>query len=138
MVAHLKDRDNRNRSIAAQLLCNLAAHDTNGRVLTDLDALMEVTRDPRYVTARHSLKSVRRLGLADGTQRTAALDALEHRYRTSTTEKNGTLVRNDIVENLRHLHDAVGDPDIEATARVLIEEEPDPRYRKKYASHWRR
>lgn len=138
VVAHLTDEDNHNRSIAAQLLCNLAAHDTTTRVLADLDALMEVTRDPRFVTARHALRSLWRIGLADGIQRTAALDALARRYRDSATEKNGTLVRSDIVESLRRLHDAVDDPRVEATARALIEEEPDPKYRTKYAAHWRR
>jgi len=137
LVAHLTDQDNHNRAIAAQLLCNLAAHDDTGRVLGDLAALITVTWDERFVTARHSLRSLWKIGLGGATQRRAVLDALAQRYRDSADEKNGTLVRSDIVESLRHLHDAVGDAAIEALARELIEAESDPGYRRKYARHWK-
>lgn len=136
VVANLAHPDNHNRAIAAQVLCNLAAHDPGDRVLGDLDALMAVTRDERFVTARHALKSVWKIGLAGEVQRRAAVAALDHRYRGCAEEKNATLIRHDVVEGLRHLHDAVGDPAVEATARALIELEPDPKYRKKYARHW--
>jgi len=137
VVANLKHADNHNRSIAAQLLCNLAANDRHERVLGDLDALMEVTRDPRFVTARHSLQSLWRIGLGGDTQRRAIVAALAERYAEGATEKNGTLIRSDIVKSLRQLHDAVGDPDLETTARALIETETDPKYRRKYAGHWK-
>ena len=137
VVARLQDADNHNRAIAAQLLCGLAAHDTAGRVIADLDALIAVTRDKRFVTARHSLMALWRIGLGGADQRRAVVTALDRRYRDSFEEKNGTLIRNDIVESLRKLHDAVGDPEVEATARALIDAEPDPKYRRKYAGHWR-
>src|SRR3954447_19415421 len=117
VVANLGHRDNHNRAIAGQLLCNLAAHDTTDRVLGDLDALIGVTRDPRFVTARHTLKSLWRIGLAGDVQRRAGVAALAARYREADGEKNGTLIRHDIVESLRELHDAVADPEIETTAR---------------------
>ena len=65
------------------------------------------------------------------------MKALDDRYRESMGEKNGTLIRSDIIAGLRRLSDAVDDPDLEPTARALIELEPDPKYRKKYAAHWR-
>jgi hypothetical protein len=136
VVANLTHTDNHNRAIAAQILCNLAAHDPSERILGDLDALMKVTKDERFVTARHSLKALWRIGLGTPAQRQAIVKALEHRYGESTSEKNGTLIRNDIVESLRRLHDAVGDPEIERVARALIEDEPDLKYRRKYAKHW--
>ncbi|MBB5867116.1 hypothetical protein F4553_000495 [Allocatelliglobosispora scoriae] len=137
VVGRLRDPDNHSRAIAAQLLCNLAAHDTAGRVVADLDALIEVTRDKRFVTARHSLMALWRIGLAGDGQRRTVVAALDRRYRGSFEEKNGTLIRNDIVESLRKLHDSVADPQIEAAARALIEAEPDQKYRRKYAAHWR-
>jgi hypothetical protein len=137
VVAHLGHRDNHNRAIAAQLLCNLAAHDPGGRILGDLDALMTVTRDDRFVTARHCLLSLWKIGLGGDVQRIAVVTALDLRFRECGAEKNGTLIRNDIVETLRRLHDAVGDPAIETTARALIELETEPKYRRKYARHWR-
>jgi hypothetical protein len=137
VVAQLSDPDNHNRAIAAQLLCNLAAHDDGERILGDLNALMTVTWDERFVTARHTLRSLWRIGLGGDAQRRAVLDALSRRYADSVAEKNGTLVRNDIVESLRRLHDATGDPAIEPLARELIEAEPDLTYRRKYARHWK-
>jgi hypothetical protein len=53
VVANLTHADNHNRAIAGQLLCNLAAHDPTDRILGDLDALMKVTKDERFVTAVH-------------------------------------------------------------------------------------
>jgi hypothetical protein len=137
VVANLAHADNHNRAIAAQLLCNLASRDTTDRVLGDLDALVEVTRDARFVTARHALKSLWRIGLAGDVQRRAVLAVLDARYREAEAEKNGTLIRHDVVESLRSLHDAVADPEVETTARELIALETDLKYRKKYAKHWR-
>jgi hypothetical protein len=79
-----------------------------------------------------------RIGLGSPVQRTAVLATLGRRYRESNGEKNGTLIRNDIVESLRKPYDAVGDPEIEMHARTLIELEPDPKYRRKYASRWKK
>jgi hypothetical protein len=137
VVTHLGDADNHNRSIAAQLLCNLASHDKSGRIVGDLGALIKVTKDERFVTARHSLKSLWKIGLAGEDQRAAVVKAMAQRYQDSFDEKNGTLIRSDIVETLRQLFDAVGDPAVETTARELIEAEKDPKYQKKYAKFWK-
>lgn len=137
LVGHLRDADNHNRAIAAQLLCNLAAHHPSERILHDLDALVVVSKDDRFVTARHALRSLWKIGLAGENQRRAVVAALDRRYREAADEKNGTLVRNDIVEGLRHLYDAAGDPVVERTARELIDAETDPKYQRKYRRHWR-
>ena len=135
LVAHLTDADNHVRSIAAQLLCNIAAHRPIAR--SDLDALLTVTKDPRFVTARHSLRSLWRIGLAGPEQRRELLDVVTRRYQDSFGEKNGTLVRSDLVETLRLLHDATGDEAVRSAATGLIAAEPDEKYRKKYAKFWR-
>jgi hypothetical protein len=69
---------------------------------------MKVTKDERFVTARHTLQPPWKIGLGSDAQRGAVVAALGHRYRECATEKNRTLIRNDIVEGLRRLHDAVG------------------------------
>ena len=51
----LTDPDNHKRAIASRLLCYLALSDPKKRILKDLDALMAVTHDPRFVTARHTV-----------------------------------------------------------------------------------
>src|SRR4030065_6261 len=58
MIANLSHKDNHNRAIAAQILCNLAKSDPRNRMLRDLDALLAVTRDERFVTAQHCLQSM--------------------------------------------------------------------------------
>jgi hypothetical protein len=137
VLANLSHTDNHNRAIAAQVLCNLAAHDPSGRIVGDLPTLVAVTRDARFVTARHCIQSLWKIGLAGPAQRAALLAAVDGRYRECGTEKNGALIRSDLIEGLRRLHDATGDREVEVLARTLIDVETDPKYRKKYSGHWR-
>src|SRR3954454_17909525 len=58
LFKRLTDRNNRSRSIAAQVLCKLAKSDPSKRLLRDFPALFAVTRDERFVTARHCLQSL--------------------------------------------------------------------------------
>lgn len=46
--------DNHRRSRSAQFLSNLAISDPEKRMLKDFKVLWEVTKDPKFVTARHS------------------------------------------------------------------------------------
>ncbi len=64
MVATLSHKDNHQRAIAAQVLCNLAKSDPENRMLRDFDALLAVTKDERFVTARHCLQSIWKVGAA--------------------------------------------------------------------------
>ncbi|WP_248961979.1 hypothetical protein [Sphaerisporangium perillae] len=137
VVGNLAHEDNHNRAIAAQILCNLALSDPEERILGDLGALIEVTGDKRFVTARHCLQSLWKIGLAGTTRRTALLGALVARFGDCEPEKNCTLIRNDIIVGLRNLHKATGDERIERQAMALIETEDDTKYRSKYAKSWR-
>jgi hypothetical protein len=137
MVEALRTGDNHQRAIAAQVLANLAVSDPQGRMLEDFDALLAVTRDERFVTARHALQAIWKVGVAGEPQRQVLLSGLETRFQECATEKNCTLIRYDIIEDLRKLYDEVHDERVRETALALIETEPDPKYRKKYASLWR-
>jgi hypothetical protein len=138
LVADLTHKDNHRRAIAAQVLCNLAKSDPEGRMLRDFDALLNVTRDERFVTARHCLQALWKVGAAGDAQKQRVMDGLERRFNECSAEKNCTLIRYDIIQGLRNLYDAVGDESIRAKALALIEAEPDTKYRKKYATVWRR
>jgi hypothetical protein len=138
VVADLTHRDNHVRAIAAQLLCNLAKSDPERRILTDLPALLELTRDPRFVTARHCLQALWKVGAAGPDQRAAYRDALVARFADCRAEKNWSLIRYDILQSLRTVHDATGDETLRATAEQLIDSESDVKYRKKYATLWKR
>lgn len=138
LVRDLSHSDNRRRSHASQLLCNLAKSDPDGKILKVMPALIEVTKDERFVTARHCLLSLWEIALAGAPQKELLLSSLSERYRTCAGEKNGTLIRYDIVESLRKLYDRDGDEAVRRLALELIESEEDPKYRKKYASVWKK
>jgi len=137
MVKNLSHKDNHNRAIAAQILCNLAKSDPKNRMLREFDALLAVTKDERFVTARHCLQSLWKVGAAGKKQQKILIDGLEHRFKGCITEKNCTLIRYDILQSLRNVYDEVKDETIRAKALELIELEADLKYRKKYASLWK-
>jgi len=138
MVAGLTHNDNHVRAIAAQVLCNLAKSDPREKILQVFDALLEVTRDDRFVTARHCMQALWKVGVAGKKQQKIYMDGLEQRFRECITEKNGTLIRYDIAQSMRNVYDAVKDEKIKAKALGLIETEEDLKYRKKYASLWKK
>jgi hypothetical protein len=137
VVANLHHKDNHNRAIAAQVLCNLAKSDPKGRILKDFDALLAVTRDERFVTARHCMQALWKVGAAGKKQQKRLVDGLAGRFAECATEKNCTLIRYDISQSLRNLYDAVKDEAVREKSLALIETEPDLKYRKKYAGVWR-
>jgi hypothetical protein len=137
LVEALGHKDNRVRSIAAQLLCNLAKSDPRGRMLKDFKRLLAGTKDPQFVTARHTLQALWRVGVVGKKQQAKVVSGLSARFRECAAEKNGTLIRYDILQGLRRLYDAVKDEGIRKRALALIESEEDPKYRRKYAALWR-
>src|SRR5262245_27560403 len=137
LLEALGHRDNHLRAIDAQVLCNLAKSDPEGRMLEDFDALLAVTRDDRFVTARHCLLALWKDGAAGPRQKEMLVDGLAGRFADCVTEKNCTLIRYDIILGLRKRYDREPDPAVREKALELIEREEDPKYRKKYASVWR-
>jgi hypothetical protein len=137
LVRTLGHDNNRLRAIAAQILCNLAKSDPENRMRRDFARLLAGTKDERFVTARHTLQSLWKVGAAGTEQRELVMGGLEGRYRECVTEKNATLIRYDILQGMRNLYEAVKDEAIRERAMELIEAEADPKYRKKYASLWR-
>jgi len=137
LVKCLSDKDNHVRAIAAQILANLAKSDPEKRMMKDFDALLAVTKDERFVTARHCMQSIWRVGAAGKEQQKRLVDGLERRFRECINEKNCTLIRYDIIQGLRNLYNEVNDEQIKEKALELIETEQDLKYRKKYASLWR-
>lgn len=137
LVDGLSHKDNHVRAISAQLLCNLAKSDPQNRMKKDFPALMELTKDKRFVTARHCLQSIWRVGASSKKMKEMVVDALAERFKNCAAEKNCTLIRYDIIQGLRNLYDEVKDEKIKEKALELIETEEDLKYRKKYASVWK-
>ena len=138
LVDDLSHQDNHVRAIAAQLLANLARSDPKGRIFKDFDKLLNVTRDERFVTARHCLQSLWKVGLAGSKQSQLVMKGLEKRFHECAVEKNCTLIRYDILVGLRNLYDATQEEALKTKALDLIETETDPKYKKKYATAWKK
>lgn len=136
LVKDLHHKDNHVRAIAAQVLANLAKSDPQNRMRKDFPALMAVTKDEKFVTARHTLQSIWKVG-AEKKMKKTVVDSLADRFKNCATEKNCTLIRYDIIQDLRNLYDEVKDEAIKKKALELIETEEDMKYKKKYASVWK-
>lgn len=137
LLVALRHKDNHVRAIAAQVLCNLAQSDPEQRMLRDVAALLIVTKDERFVTARHCIQSLWKVGVAGETQQNVLLAGLEQRFHECHTEKNCTLIRYDILQSLRNVYDVTKDEQIKAKALALIDIETDLKYRKKYTALWK-
>jgi len=138
LVEGLTHKDNHVRAISAQLLANLAKSDPKGRMIKEFDKLLNVTKDERFVTARHCLQSIWKVGLAGKNAQIMVVKGLEKRYQESVKEKNGTLIRYDILVDMKNLYEATMASEIKEKALVLIELEKDPKYKKKYTSVWKK
>lgn len=137
LLKHLRHENNHQRAIAAQVLCNLAKSDTENRMVKDFAALLAVTKDEKFVTARHCLQSLWKVGAAGKKLQKIVVDGLAGRFKECAVEKNCTLIRYDIIQGLKRLYDAVKDETVKEKAMELIGTESDDKYRKKYASVWK-
>jgi hypothetical protein len=138
LVEGLTHKDNHVRAISSQLLANLAKSDPKGRIFKDFDKLLNVTKDEKFVTARHCLQSIWKVGLAGKNAQIMVVKGLEKRYQECVKERNGTLIRFDIIQDLRNLYDATTSSEIKEKALELIELEKDAKYKKKYATVWKK
>ncbi len=102
-------------------------------MLRDFSALWEV----KFVTARHSLQSIWKVGLAGPEQREMVLNHIIERFKNGMNEKHYILIRYDMIVGLKHLYDEVKDEHIKEISMELIESEEDNKYRKKYLSAWK-
>ena len=138
LIAGLTDKDNHVRAICGQLLGNLGKSDPKGRMFKDFDKLLNVTQDERFVTARHTMQNIWKVGLGGKKAQQMVVTGLEKRFRECIKEKNCTLIRYDINVALRNLYNATTSSEIKEKALELIELEKDAKYKKKYASVWKK
>jgi hypothetical protein len=138
VVSGFTHKDNHVRAICGQLLANLAKSDPKGRIFKDFDKLLAVTRDEKFVTARHTMQNIWKVGLAGKKQQQLVVNGLELRFKECVKEKNCTLIRYDINVALRNLYDATTSSEIKEKALELIELEKDLKYKKKYANVWKK
>ncbi|MBT2686695.1 hypothetical protein J7I93_00710 [Bacillus sp. ISL-47] len=133
----LTHRDNHRRARAGQFLSYLAISDPEKRMLKDFPAVWEVTKDKKFVTARHTLQAIWRIALAGPEQKEMVLQHISDRFIHGADEKNYTLIRFDMIQGLRNFYDETKEEDVRQIALDLIEKEEDPKYKKKYAGVWK-
>jgi len=138
VVAGLTHKDNHVRAICGQLLGNLGKSDTKGRMFKDFDKLLNVTKDERFVTARHTMQNIWKVGLGGKKHQQLVVQGLEKRFKECIKEKNGALIRYDILVTLRNLYNATTSNEIKEKALELIELEQDSKHKKKYATVWKK
>jgi hypothetical protein len=138
LLSDLTHRDGQKRAFSAQLLSRLAISDPAGRMLKDFPAVAAVMKDAKTVTGRHTLQSLWRVGLAGPEQKAMVVEALGQRFQESAQEKNGTLVRTDVVTALGRLYKATGDETVAARASALMDSEPDDKQARKQRAAWRK
>lgn len=137
LVDDLSHKEGSKRAFAAQMLARLAISDPDTRMSKDFRKVASVMRDEKTVTARHTLQSLWRVGLAGPKQKAMVLAALESRFRECGGEKNATLVRTDVITALGRLSRATGDDALEDLVDGLVESESDEGQRKKQRAAWR-
>lgn len=137
LLVDLKDKDNHQRSRAAQYLAGLAKSDPELRMMKDFPKLWAVTKDEKFVTARHCLQSIWKVGIAGLSQKDLIMTFLVERFEKCEDEKNFTLIRNDIIQNMKNLYDHFNDEEIKQVALTLIETVDDIKYKRKYLNIWK-
>jgi hypothetical protein len=136
LVADLESPDNHERAFAAQLLARLALSDPRQRIKKSFRALEKVMTDARFVTARHTIQSIWRVGLAGAPQERLVLNALEARFIECAGEKNASLIRSDLLVSLAALANSTQNARIDARVAALLEGEADEKLQKKLQAVW--
>ena len=138
LVEQLDHRDGHVRAFAAQLLARLALSDPEERILRDFPQLQALLYDERTVTARHTLQSIWRVGLAGDAQRERVMQALKTRFEDCTDLKHASMVRSDIIIALAALVQATESAPVQELAESLIASVDDPGLTKKLRAAWRK
>jgi len=136
LILNIEHKNNHTRSIIGQLICNLTKSDYEKRIQWDFPKLINLTKDERFVTARHCLQSMWKIGLTGEENLMLVLEGLSDRYIKCTLEKNCTLIRADIIQDFKLLYSNLGDEKISKITVELIEKETDEKYKKKYLTIW--
>jgi len=131
-----KTGDNHQRTLAVQLLAALAKSDIQNRLVRDYYNVIAVTHDECFTTARHSLKALWKIGVANLHLKGLVVRELTNRFLSCKNEKNCKLIRYDIIEVLRKMYDTLHDDAIEDTVELLIETEEEPKCKQKYLKLW--
>jgi hypothetical protein len=138
LIEGLTHKDNHVRAITSQILTHLAKSDPKYRMFKDFDKLLNVTKDERFVTARHCMQALWNVGVVSKKHQKMYLEGLSERFKECIKEKNGLLIRYDILVSMRNVYNEVKDETIREKALELIASEKDVKNQKKCADVWKK
>lgn len=136
LFLQLKNNNIHRRSIAAQLICNLAKSDTEGRLLKDIDKLLGSTIEEKLLMTRHSFQTIWKIAIINNELKSKIIAHLTLLFTASITEKNYPLIRYDILLILRKIYNLLKDKFVKDLALMLIQKETDFNNQSKYKSLW--
>ncbi len=132
LLARLDHPNSYQRSIAIMLLCNLAKSDLERIMDQSIGRLLAHTKDEKFVTSRKCIQNIWKVALVSQELKEQIIDHLECRFRECVAEKHPNLLRADIIQSIRNLHDYQSDASLLTIGRSLIELEKEVKHRKKY------
>jgi hypothetical protein len=128
----LKDKNSFKRSIGIMVLCNLAKSDIEDRLSGSIDLILAHTHDEKFVTSRQCLQNIWKLALTCEDNFKRIISHLEMRFMECINEDHYNLLRQDIIQSMKAIYDSTSDKSVFKKARLLISEENETKYRKKY------
>jgi hypothetical protein len=137
LVSRLSHDNSYQRSIAVMTLCNLAKSDSENRLAKEIDNLLRLTNDEKFVTSRQCMQSIWKVAVGEKSIRKKVTDHLSKQYVECVNGKHHSLIRQDIIQSLRNLFDSVHDETIRVKAMGLIKMETEAKNRKKYETYWK-
>jgi hypothetical protein len=87
LVDGLTHKDNHVRAITSQLLTHLAKSDPKSRIFKDFDKLLTVTKDERFVTARHCMQSLWNVGVVGKKHQAMYMDGYPNGSRSASLKR---------------------------------------------------
>jgi hypothetical protein len=131
-----KKGDNHQRSIAVQIMSNLAKSDHNQKMLEDFGFLVAVTKDKNFITAKHSLNCLWKIGIVNEKFKRMVVLDMDKRFQECISERNYYLIRYNITVILRKMYDHLLEENLKLQSLSLIGLERENKFRKKYLSVW--
>lgn len=98
---YAQHKNNHLRSIGGQLICRLVVANDEAETFFKYDSVLKaVTHDEKFVTSRHTIRSLWYVSLGSEAHFKWYIEYLKSRLIESFSEKNGTMVRMDIFEGM--------------------------------------
>jgi hypothetical protein len=132
LLQRLQHENSYQRTIAVKVLCRLAKSDHENRLAASLDHLLAHTRDEKFITSRQCIQALWEVAVANLSLRERVVAHLEQRFADTAGDAHPNLIRQDVVQSLKRIHDESKDEQILHRARALLDLDKEAKNRKGY------